>query len=69
MSGTARIGEGNLRNIKGVLDTGTYQYNDNLLFYPAETADNYFDDGGVSFVLQNGVEINLYNAMERICCA
>ncbi len=44
--------------IVSVLPPGTYEVNDNILFFPANPT--FFDSDGVSFVDQNGVDYNLY---------
>lgn len=44
--------------IVSVLAPGTYEVNDNLLFFPKNP--EYFDSDGVSFQDQNGVDYNLY---------
>jgi hypothetical protein len=44
--------------ITSVLPPDTYEFNDNILFFPANP--EFFDSDGVSFTDQNGVEYNLY---------
>src|SRR4051812_38137301 len=44
--------------IVSVLPPDTYEFNDNILFFPK--SPEYFDSDGVSFVDQNGVDYNLY---------
>lgn len=48
--------DGNL--ITAVLPPDTYEFNDNILFFPADPA--FFDSDGVSFSDQNGVDYNLF---------
>ena len=69
ITGTANTGGTANRTIAGLLDPGTFPTfanggtvspNDNLLFYPA-TGAAYFDADGVSFVLGNGAQINLFD--------
>ena len=43
-----------------LLNGGTFPANDNLLFYP-ESGGGFFDYMGVSWVLRNGAELNLYH--------
>ncbi len=48
--------------ITGILGANTFQGNDNVLIYPGTVGFNgakYFDNGGVSFSLANGNDVNL----------
>jgi len=46
-------------NITGLLNVGTFDGNDNELIDPAFLGIYNFDQGGVSFKLQNGDDVNL----------
>jgi PEP-CTERM motif len=46
-------------NITGLLGLNSYAGNDNLLFYPA-TGSTFVDDNGISFLLSNGFDGNLF---------
>jgi PEP-CTERM motif len=48
--------------ITGLLNTGTFDNNDNQLIDPAFLGTYNFDQGGVSFKLQNGDDVNLGDA-------
>ena len=55
------IGSGSLA-ITGLLGTGAFEGNDNLLIYPGKPGNNspvYFTGNGVSFSLANGQNVNL----------
>lgn len=67
---SAVTGEVNGEHISGILPVGTYPTgflqvpNDNVLIYPPELfGTKYFDDKGVSFVLDNGVDVNLNDSL------
>ncbi len=61
VTGTTDTGNGTLRAITGVITPGGYEFNDNLLFFPAQ-GGAFFDANGVSFILRNGAEVNLFSA-------
>ncbi|MGA1982106.1 MAG: PEP-CTERM sorting domain-containing protein [Acidobacteriaceae bacterium] len=71
---TAVTGTVDGTSIVGILAPGSYPTglletpNDNLLIYPPEVPwdgiDKYFDDGGVSFILSSGVDINLNDTLD-----
>jgi hypothetical protein len=54
--------------ISGILTPGTFPVNvskaanDNILYYPASYGkkDTFFDDGGLSYSLASGVDVNLF---------
>ncbi len=69
ITGTTDTGNGVNRPIQSLLPIGTFPTldnggylpsNDNLLFFPSVNESN-FDSGGVSYMLGNGAQINLYN--------
>ena len=69
ISGTTDTGNGVNRTIQNLLPVGTfptvdnggyYPPNDNLLFFPSINESN-FDSSGVSYILGNGAQINLFN--------
>ena len=61
VTGTTDTGNGTDRPISGVIAPGGYEFNDNLLFFPAQ-GGAFFDADGVSFMLRNGAEVNLFSS-------
>jgi hypothetical protein len=49
-------------DIAGILTPGTFDGNDNKLYYPGFLG-HYFDDNGVAFSLDNGVDIDLFDGI------
>ncbi len=49
--------------IQGIVATGGFQNNDNVLIFPGTGlfGSRYFDNNGVSFSLANGNDVNLYD--------
>ena len=69
VTGTTNTGNGTNRPIAGIEAPGTFPTptnggsspaNDNDLFFSA-TSGYYFDQGGLSYSLQNGAQINLFS--------
>jgi hypothetical protein len=52
---------GDTSDIAGILGVGAYQGNDNILIYPPAGifGTKYFTTGGVSFSLDDGIDVNL----------
>jgi hypothetical protein len=52
---------GDTSDIAGILGVGTYQGNDNILIYPPAgiLGTKFFTTGGVSFSLDDGIDVNL----------
>ncbi len=48
------------QSISGILAPGSFEGNDNLLFFPAGSTTASLDYGGVSYRLANGGSTNLY---------
>ncbi len=61
VTGTTDTGNGTNRAITGVIAPGGYEFNDNLLFFPAQ-GGAFFDANGVSFMLRNGAQVNLFSS-------
>ena len=64
ITGTTDTGNGTDRNILLELPAGTFGVtgdNDNFLFYPEKKNGNFFSGNGVSYELDNGAEVNLYD--------
>lgn len=60
ISGTTDTGNGVNRPISGLIAAGGFEFNDNLLFFPARPVTAFFDNGGVSYMLNNGAQVNLF---------
>ena len=59
VTGTTDTGNGTNRPISGIEAVGGFEGNDNDLFL-SSTGIYSFDNGGLSYVLSNGAQINLY---------
>jgi hypothetical protein len=59
-NGSVVASDGITSDIAGIIGVGGFQGNDNILIFPPELfGTKFFDHGGVSFSLEDGIDINL----------
>lgn len=62
--GSVTGSDGTTSAIAGILGVNTYQGNDNILIFPPKNfGTKFFDNGGVSFSLVDGIDINLNDTL------
>lgn len=61
ITGTTDTGNGVNRKIAGLEAAGDFLGNDNLLFV-SDAGDFHFDNNGLSYILGNGAQINVFTA-------